>query len=198
MSAPLTNDDRAFIRAILDNPEELTTWLVYADWLDDRGDPRSEFLRLSVERKRSGQNGDDVEELETRLAVLRAALDPNWILAFDSARLANCRGSDWGYACPLKWDQLSPTDEPDIRICHSCKSPVFYCHTADEARQFSSCGQCVALSTRVPSEEWPELALNTQEIMMGFYYRPEGDDEPCEEIDPILPQTPRRPWWRFW
>src|SRR5262245_25055524 len=126
MSAPLTTDDRGFIRAILDYPEELTNWLVYADWLDERGDPRAEFLRLMVERQQSDAADPD---RDTRLTKLRAELDPQWMLVFDTPRVSNCRFSDWRFVCPKSWDQLSPTDEPDIRICHECKSPVFFCHS---------------------------------------------------------------------
>jgi uncharacterized protein (TIGR02996 family) len=41
----MTHD--AFLQAILDEPEDDTPRLVYADWLDDNGDPaRAEFIRL--------------------------------------------------------------------------------------------------------------------------------------------------------
>jgi uncharacterized protein (TIGR02996 family) len=189
MPAALTDEDRAFIRAILDHPEELTTWLVYADWLDERADPRAEFLRLSVERRQLPADAL-AERLEARLAVLRATLDPNWMLVFDTARLVNCGGAGWRFVCPLTWDDLAPTDEPDIRICHGCKSPVFFCHTVEDARQFTSCGQCVALSTRIPPADQPE----PEYIMMGLMHYP---DE--EEMVPAEPPPPaRRPWWKFW
>lgn len=42
-------DDDAFIRAILSDPEDTTTRLVYADWLDDQDDPRGQYLRLLSE-----------------------------------------------------------------------------------------------------------------------------------------------------
>jgi uncharacterized protein (TIGR02996 family) len=37
--------DETFIQAILENPQEEANWLVYADWLEERGDPRSELYR---------------------------------------------------------------------------------------------------------------------------------------------------------
>jgi uncharacterized protein (TIGR02996 family) len=42
------NDERAFLIAILERPADDTTKLVYADWLEEQGDPRGEFLRLAV------------------------------------------------------------------------------------------------------------------------------------------------------
>lgn len=212
MSAPLTDDDKGFIRNILDHPEELTTWLAYADWLDDRGDPRSEFLRLSAERV--GLPGGDprLYAIDDRLGELRRTLDQNWMLVFDTARLANCRAAGWRFVCPLTWDQLSPTDEPDIRICHTCKSPVFYCNTAEEARQYAGAGQCVALSSRLPAPvRGVELEPPPQRevVLMGFPSGPPADDSlmsiwdqhfngPQGETAPATPPAPRRPWWKFW
>jgi len=37
--------DEAFIQAILEHPQEEVNWLVYADWLEDRGDPRAALYR---------------------------------------------------------------------------------------------------------------------------------------------------------
>src|SRR5213595_2225748 len=107
MFAPLTDDDKGFIRAILDHPEELTTWLAYADWLDDRGDPRAEFLRLTAERRLLAPADARVPEIDARLAVLRTTLDPRWMLVFDTAPLVNCRNPRW-FPCPQTWDRLSP------------------------------------------------------------------------------------------
>jgi uncharacterized protein (TIGR02996 family) len=42
----------AFLRAIKDEPEDDTPRLVLADWLEEQGDPRGEFVRLQVERAR--------------------------------------------------------------------------------------------------------------------------------------------------
>ncbi|MDY3559113.1 TIGR02996 domain-containing protein [Gemmata sp. JC673] len=39
------SEDEAFIRAIVDGPGDDTPRLVYADWLDDRADPRGPYLR---------------------------------------------------------------------------------------------------------------------------------------------------------
>jgi uncharacterized protein (TIGR02996 family) len=42
-------DDIAFQRAILANPADTTLKLVYADWLQDRADPRAEYVRAQIE-----------------------------------------------------------------------------------------------------------------------------------------------------
>jgi uncharacterized protein (TIGR02996 family) len=37
--------DETFIQAVLDNPQDEANWLVYADWLEERGDPRAPLYR---------------------------------------------------------------------------------------------------------------------------------------------------------
>jgi uncharacterized protein (TIGR02996 family) len=63
-------DDIAFQRAILANPSDTTLKLVYADWLQERNDPRADYVRLQVEKRFAfGQ----------RLAELGCGLDPGWV-----------------------------------------------------------------------------------------------------------------------
>jgi uncharacterized protein (TIGR02996 family) len=44
------DDDAGFLRAVLAAPEDDALRLVYADWLDERGDPRGEYLRCQCAR----------------------------------------------------------------------------------------------------------------------------------------------------
>ncbi len=39
------SEEQAFLRAILERPDDDAPKLIYADWLEERGDPRGEFLR---------------------------------------------------------------------------------------------------------------------------------------------------------
>jgi uncharacterized protein (TIGR02996 family) len=41
-------DERAFLAAILEQPDDDARKLIYADWLEERGDPRGEYLRLMM------------------------------------------------------------------------------------------------------------------------------------------------------
>ena len=46
-------DQVAFLNAIHDNPDDDTPRLVYADWLEEHGEPdRAEFIRVGVELAR--------------------------------------------------------------------------------------------------------------------------------------------------
>jgi uncharacterized protein (TIGR02996 family) len=62
-------EDEAFLRAIRAQPTDDTTRLVYADWLDERGDPRGEYLRAWFQ----------LEDAVRKLAALRPSLDPAWV-----------------------------------------------------------------------------------------------------------------------
>jgi uncharacterized protein (TIGR02996 family) len=64
-------EDEAFIRAIVDSPGDDTPRLVYADWLEDRDDPRGAYLRAEREAVVTG----DI----ARLQELAVGLDPVWV-----------------------------------------------------------------------------------------------------------------------
>jgi uncharacterized protein (TIGR02996 family) len=64
-------DDDGFLRALQENPNDEGTRLVYADWLEERGDLRSEYLRLDHQ----------LSQVLTRLDELRRQIDPTWLTA---------------------------------------------------------------------------------------------------------------------
>jgi uncharacterized protein (TIGR02996 family) len=44
------HDRDALLRAVVANPDDDAPRLVYADWLDEHGDPdRAEFIRIQIE-----------------------------------------------------------------------------------------------------------------------------------------------------
>jgi uncharacterized protein (TIGR02996 family) len=61
--------ETAFIDAIRKNPDDDEARAVYADWLEERGDPRGEYLRLEIQMHR----------LPLRMVELSAAIAPDWI-----------------------------------------------------------------------------------------------------------------------
>src|SRR5437764_14382885 len=42
-------DEASLVRAIRDDPDDLALRSVYADWLEERGDPRAELVRVQCE-----------------------------------------------------------------------------------------------------------------------------------------------------
>jgi len=70
-------DDTAFIRAIQADPHDDAPRLIYADWLEEHGDPRSEFVRTLVARAAEPSK----RKHQTRLRTLRKQFDPLWLAA---------------------------------------------------------------------------------------------------------------------
>jgi uncharacterized protein (TIGR02996 family) len=76
--------DDGFLRAILADPEAEAPRLVYADWLDEHGEPdRAEFLRRESEWFGLPHRHVRKPELGTRLDAMRATLDPEWLARVD-------------------------------------------------------------------------------------------------------------------
>jgi uncharacterized protein (TIGR02996 family) len=44
--------EQAFLRAIVENPEDDALRLIFADWLDERDDPRAAFIRTQCQLAR--------------------------------------------------------------------------------------------------------------------------------------------------
>jgi uncharacterized protein (TIGR02996 family) len=85
-------DDQEFIDAVLAKPQDDTIRLVYADWLDERGDVRGEFLRLSLERVRHTFGSRKYAEVSERLEVIRPQINPRWV---DAIIRPNQLGFEW-------------------------------------------------------------------------------------------------------
>lgn len=74
------DEDFAFLRAVLNQPQDDTLRLVYADWLQEHGDPRAQYLRLEVQWYRSGKrSGKRSATLEKRMKKLAPKLNPRWV-----------------------------------------------------------------------------------------------------------------------
>src|SRR5262245_7506119 len=74
-------DERALLAAILENPADDGVRLVYADWLDDNGQPdRAEFIRLQCQLAPLDKDDPAREGLEGREAALLAAHRDEWLV----------------------------------------------------------------------------------------------------------------------
>ena len=68
--------EEAFLAAIRANPTDDAALLMYADWLEERGDVRGEFIRLRIESQ-SGL-GRGRKQRAARLEELAATVDLEW------------------------------------------------------------------------------------------------------------------------
>jgi uncharacterized protein (TIGR02996 family) len=72
------NQDTAFIEAIRANPCDDFRRLVYADWLEERGDPRAEYIRLVAELAALVEKKRSPVRLRARLRQLTATISQEW------------------------------------------------------------------------------------------------------------------------
>ena len=72
-----------FIAAILESPDDDSIRLIYADWLDERGDPRGEFIRVQCELARLIGNTGHRQGLESRERELLKSFRKEWDKSVD-------------------------------------------------------------------------------------------------------------------
>jgi uncharacterized protein (TIGR02996 family) len=73
------SQDDAFRRAIVQDADDDGVRLVYADWLEERGDPRGEFIRVECTLARLAADDDRRPGLEARREQLLAAHRDAWL-----------------------------------------------------------------------------------------------------------------------
>jgi uncharacterized protein (TIGR02996 family) len=73
----MTDDD--FLRSIVAAPEDDFLRLAYADWLQEQGDPRGEFLRVEHELRSLPTVEPSHAQLQLRLKEFHRVLDPDWL-----------------------------------------------------------------------------------------------------------------------
>src|SRR5438270_1506512 len=69
--------------AVCADPDDDGPRLLYADWLDERGDPRGEFIRVQCARERLAPAGIDAGRFAARAWKL---LEANWRAWTDQLR----------------------------------------------------------------------------------------------------------------
>ncbi len=185
-----TSEDKAFLTAILNQPAELTGWLAYADWLDERGQPvRAEYLRLLARVGQLGESGVERKEAESRLRELRAKIHPDWTAVFDRPIIENCNEL-FAFRCPRQWENLKVTGKSRERYCETCDKSVYYCSSIEVARAHARHGHCVAVSLDVRRRPGDlNLPVRTTTVGRLISY---------PETPPSPPPSPRRRWWKFW
>jgi uncharacterized protein (TIGR02996 family) len=89
------SEEEAFLRAIQETPEDDSLRLVYADWLEERGDVRGEYLRLDHQ----------LSTIPARLRQLSLKIDASWLALVDrrgmKAVLKILRGTRVGIEYPI-------------------------------------------------------------------------------------------------
>jgi uncharacterized protein (TIGR02996 family) len=72
-------DESIFLQAILDEPEDDGLRLIFADWLDERGDPRAEFIRVQCELAKMSPKHPQRRQLQERERALLYKYERTWL-----------------------------------------------------------------------------------------------------------------------
>jgi uncharacterized protein (TIGR02996 family) len=72
-------DEAHFIEALRATPGDQALRLIYADWLEERGDSRADYLRLEHEVLQHLNDDVELKQLEQRLTEILPKLDAAWI-----------------------------------------------------------------------------------------------------------------------
>jgi len=94
-------DSVAFHRLIAAAPDDDAPRLVYADWLEERGDPRGEFLRLECRLRALPETSEEHLALLPRLAELGGGADVRWLAAVCRVHLETGPWHAHPGRCPL-------------------------------------------------------------------------------------------------
>lgn len=184
----MESNEETFLDILRQNPRDFTTRMVYADWLEARGDIRYRVLRIEdqIARLASAEpeivNGEPVfDEHATEIARLNQELArwsplcrADWLHLVSLAPIRNCT-QKLRSECPGAWDALAPTLDRAVRHCRTCRKKVWHCSSAAEIREHTTLGHCVAFADPQTCDaslaelaQWSELFANYRELRIRF------------------------------
>jgi uncharacterized protein (TIGR02996 family) len=119
------NDEAALLASIREHPDDDARRLVYADWLDDHGDPqRAAFIRVQCRLAALDEDDPQRRELQRQEYELLAEHGGAWAAAF-VGQVGGWRFRrgfvEWvkaepaAFAKAAKWMAAAPVDEVDVR-----------------------------------------------------------------------------------
>jgi uncharacterized protein (TIGR02996 family) len=198
--------DDGFILTLIDDPKNDEVRLIYADWLEEQGDPvseaKAEFLRLTVALATTKGKRGEKKAQRKRLQQLAAELDTDWLAVVSRLPIENCRGKRkelksrrphlvrFDFLCERRWEDLRPTSDQSVRFCEACQQKVYYCDTITAAREHAWAGQCIAVDIGVIRRD------GDLEPRMYFLGRPSvaslRREEERMQPDPVSAERERR------
>jgi uncharacterized protein (TIGR02996 family) len=133
------SDDTAFLHAVIEHPDDDGPRLVYADWLDEQGDPRGEFIRVQCELARLGSTEVRPYTAEmdvglVRIVGLRRREGELWEAGGDR--------DDRGWFVGLEGFVLNLVPSPDERTAVVRRGFIDSLTLPAEALLGGSCGRC--------------------------------------------------------
>jgi carbon storage regulator len=78
---PSTPEERAFLQAIEESPEDQANRLIFADWLEERGDPLGQFLRIQCDLETLSAEDDRCLGLKGQKRALWQEHGASWLVS---------------------------------------------------------------------------------------------------------------------
>lgn len=126
--------------------------LVYADWLEARGElVRADFLRVQARLDKIAADDPKLERLTDHLRELASHVDLGWRARVARPAIEGCTAA-FDFQCPKEWGALDATGADEVKFCGTCKQSVYYAANVAEARVHAERGECVALD--ITSARW--------------------------------------------
>jgi uncharacterized protein (TIGR02996 family) len=94
-------NDADFLTAIQAAPHDAAPRLIYADWLEERGDVRAELIRVEEEMRRLPVFADRYWQLKPRGKALRALAASDWMEALSYGRWRPI----FAHGIPVEWKE---------------------------------------------------------------------------------------------
>lgn len=166
-------DEQRLIAAITAQ-NDATSRLVYADFLEQRGElQRADFLRTQEAIVECDPESPAFDMHATRLRMLAASIEMKWRHAVARPVVEGC-SLRFNVRCPKEWGSLAPTERSDVRHCETCQKHVYYCPSVAIARRHVDEGSCVAIDV-IPKRERGDLDPSQDEggMMMGAIALPD-------------------------
>jgi uncharacterized protein (TIGR02996 family) len=116
------SEEIGFLQAIQERPDDAGLRLVYADWLEERGEERGEFLRLQHLLRQIDPDDLRRPEAEQRLSRLRTKMSSDWLDAIEPESRQHADELTRYLATPhlMRFAQEHPLDPVDIRPTCAC------------------------------------------------------------------------------
>ncbi len=161
----LSPEEQPLLDAVLAAPDDDALRLVYADWLEERGDERADYLWAEIAFLRVDPDDEEALRLAWReLCDTRRGLDDDWVARVTRILVENCPNDDpetgYDFDCPRRWERMGLRGDADVRVCEACERQVLFCTTVEKARVLRDAGQVVAVdptNLRTMSNVFDEL-----------------------------------------
>ncbi|MFT3711476.1 MAG: TIGR02996 domain-containing protein [Archangium sp.] len=108
----------------LKNPDQIMQRLVYADWLEERGDQRAEFLRAQAAVRATEPDHPHRLELEAKLSVARRGVDRAWLIKVEPERAHLLRAHVQRCTCLTAHHNVTMHEEPQDTECVAWRKVV--------------------------------------------------------------------------